>query len=165
MYKPISWNLLQYQQKIKFVNIPLVMVIIILHTDMAFVWIYNQTIEQRAISFSQSAFHSGPYWWPHGLGAGGGAGYLLWRLHPGRGHGRVWRPLRLHEISANPAGLGGWPHLPWWARIRWCLAPFYFLKNTLDNVFPPLNLFAHNHTILWYIITTPVRNVYFNKKM
>lgn len=108
---------------------------ITLHAVMAPVGILLQSELCFIFLFSQSAVHSGPHWRPHGLAAGGGACALLWRLHPGRRHGRVRGSLRLHEVSEDPAGLSGRPHLPWWVSTRWCVL-FCFLKGSLDKVFP-----------------------------
>lgn len=69
---------------------------------------------------SQSALHTRPHRWPHGLAAGGGAGTLLWRLHPGWRNYCVWGPLWLHEIPEASTGLSGWAHLPRWG-ISVCL--------------------------------------------
>lgn len=121
---------------------------ITLHAVMAPVGILLQSELCFIFLFSQSAVHSGPHWRPHGLAAGGGAGALLWRLHPGRRHGRVRGSLRLHEVSEDPAGLSGRPHLPWWVSTRWCVL-FCFVKGSLDNVFPffflNLHLPTHSH--------------------
>lgn len=72
------------------------------------------TVRAACLCFSQSAIHAGPHGRPHGLAAGGGAGALLRRLHPGWRHGCVWGSLWLHEVSEGPAGLSGRAHLSWW---------------------------------------------------
>lgn len=67
----------------------------------------------------QSAVHARPHRWPHGAAAEWGTGNFLWRLHPGRRHGRVRGSLWLHEVSEDPAGLSGRSHLPRWDNACW----------------------------------------------